>query len=663
MGIRVHQLAKELGLESKELIVHLRKLGVKASGHMSSLPEDVVLEVKKVLKPETPPPVTPPPVTPPPTAAAPPPAPRKVVLKKFSLTVKELAQNLGITVPDLIKRLMKRKVFATINQTLERTVMEEVALELETVLEFPQSLEETVLSAHQESDSPQDLIPRGPVVTFMGHVDHGKTSLLDYIRKTRVAAKEAGGITQHIGAYQVQIGKGKVTFLDTPGHEAFTALRARGANATDVVVLVVAADDGVMPQTIEAINHARAAEVPIVVAINKADLPSANLDRVKKKLAELNLIPEDWGGKTIAVPVSAKTGAGVDALLEMLLLETELLELKANPKRPAMGVVIEAKLTSERGALATVLVQNGTLRVGDVVLCGSTTGRIRAMWNDRLQPVQEAFAAMPAEILGLSGVPEAGDSFHVVGDLEQAKEIVAKRLAQKEEMGFGPSRRHVTLDDLYQQIKEGKIKELKLVTKADVQGSLEVLNQMIERQGNSEVKINLIHSGVGDVSESDVMLAAASDAIVLGFHVRVDFNAQAAAAREGVDLRMYDLIYEVENAVRSAMEGMLEPEILEELIGKAEVLQTFDVPKVGTIAGCKITGGKIHRKALIHLVRGNDVIFKGKIASLKRFKDDVREVLEGFECGLGLEGFADIHKGDALEAYERVEKERKLAKA
>ncbi|MBI1976650.1 MAG: translation initiation factor IF-2, partial [Candidatus Omnitrophica bacterium] len=495
---------------------------------------------------------------------------------------------------------------------------------------------------------------------FMGHVDHGKTSLLDYIRKTRVAAKEAGGITQHIGAYQVQIGKGKVTFLDTPGHEAFTALRARGANITDIVVLVVAADDGVMPQTIEAIDHAKAAKVPIVVAINKCDLPGANVDTVKSKLAEVNLLPEDWGGKTVTVSVSAKTGVGIDGLLEMLLLETELLELKANPKKPASGAVIEAKLTPERGALATVLVQNGTLRVGDPVLCGMTYGKVRAMWNDRLQPVQEAGPAAPVEISGLSGVPEAGDPFFVVTDLEQAKEIANKRLAEKEARGFKPTQQHITLEDLYARIKEGKIKELKLVTKADVQGSLQVLNQIINRLGTGEVKVDIIHSGVGDINESDVMLAAASDAIVLGFHVRVDFSAQAAAAREGVDLRVYDIIYEVEAAVRAAMEGLLDPEIQEQMVGKAQVLQTFDVPKIGTIAGCKVTGGKIHRKVLVRLVRGKDVIFEGKVGSLKRFKDDVREVLEGFECGIGIEGFNDIHTGDIIEAYEKVEKERKL---
>ncbi len=711
MGIRVYQLAKELGLESKELMSRLQKLGIKVSGHMNSLGEDSVSKIKdalkpsakkepvkkpaadkkpvltkkeKVVKPATPVSVpvqkpassvavvqAPAPVLAPAPAVAPvvtpvvsgaPQIPKKVILKKFSLTVKDFSQNIGLTVPELIKRLMKRKVFATINQTLEKTVMEEVALELNLSLEFPQSVEEIALTAHNELDDPKELVSRGPVVTFMGHVDHGKTSLLDYIRKTRVAAKETGGITQHIGAYQVQIGEGKVTFLDTPGHEAFTALRARGANATDVVVLVVAADDGVMPQTIEAIDHARAANVPIVVAINKCDLPTANLDRIKTKLAELNLLTEDWGGKTVAIPVSAKTGTGVDTLLEMLLLETDLLELKANLKKPASGVVIEAKLTGERGAVATVLVQNGTLRIGDPVLCGSRWGKIRALWNDRLQTVQEAPPAMPVEILGLSGVPEAGDKFYVLPGVEQAKEIATKRLARKEELGVRATRSHVTLEDLYQQIKEGKIKELKLITKADVQGSLEVLNQIITRLGTEEVKVNIIHSGVGDISESDIMLAAASDAITIGFHVRVDFNAQASAARERVDLRTYDIIYEVENAVRAAMEGLLEPEIQEQMVGKAEVIETFNVPKAGTIAGCKITDGKIHRKALLRVIRGKDVIFKGKIGSLRRFKEDVREVLQGVECGLGIEGFNEIHKGDLLEAYEEIEKERKLAR-
>ncbi len=564
-------------------------------------------------------------------------------------------------IPELIRRLMKKSVFATINQNLELSVVEMIVKELECELELPQSPEEIALLAHRQPNAPEDLVPRAPVVTFMGHVDHGKTSLLDYIRKSRVAAKEAGGITQHIGAYEVETPRGRVTFLDTPGHEAFTALRARGANVTDIVVLVVAADDGVMPQTIEAIDHARAAKVTIVVAINKCDLPNANPERVKQKLAELDLVSEDWGGKTITVGVSAKTGQGVDGLLEMLLLEAELLELKANPKRLASGTVVEAKLTRERGPVATILVKNGALHSGDVALCGSTWGKIRAMFDDRGRPVEEAPPAKPVEILGLSGVPEPGEILFVLEDLEQAKEIANKRQAEKEILMANPFQRHVTLDDLYQKIKEGQIKELNLILKTDAQGSLEAIkNQLLQRLGSEEVKISIIHAATGDVNESDVMLAAASDAIILGFHVRVDFGAQAAAAREGVDLRTYDIIYELINAIRSAMEGLLEPEIEEKLVGKAQIREIFKVPKVGSVAGCMVTDGQIHRKVLVRLVRGKDVIFEGKLGSLRRFKDDVREVQEGFECGLSLEGFNGIQEGDILEAYERIEKERKL---
>jgi len=493
----------------------------------------------------------------------------------------------------------------------------------------------------------------------MGHVDHGKTSLLDAIRNTKVAAGEAGGITQHIGAYEVFLPKGAVTFLDTPGHEAFTAMRARGARATDVVVLVVAADDGVMPQTIEAIDHAKAAGVPIIVAINKIDLPSAQPDRAKKALMEYGLTPEEWGGKTIMAGVSAKTGQGVEELLEMLALESELLELKADPTAPASGLVVEAELSKESGVLATVLVQDGTLRVGDVVVVGSYYCKIRAMINDRGQRVKEALPSMPVEILGLPGVPKAGDTFYVVRDERSAKEIVDKKKELFQEKSMGGTT-HVTLEHLLEEVKAGKVEELKLIIKCDVQGSAEALRNTLGTLQSKNVRLSVIHSGVGDITEPDVMLAAASNAVVIGFHVEIVNTARELAEKEGVDVRFYEIIYEAKTAIEKAMEGLLEPELKEVVLGAADVRQVFKVSKSGTIAGCTVQKGKIVRNFACRGMRAGKKVHDGKIEGLKRFKDDAREVAEGFECGISVSNFSEIQVGDRIEVIEIQKKARKL---
>lgn len=602
-----------------------------------------------------------------PSAIAPPPPPIVVVtpLKKakvkFPIGVKDLARELGINPTDIIKLLMKKGKFVTINQSLDEAASQEVAKAFGFELEKLPSDEEVLIKGHfEEEEDKTKLKLRPPVVTMMGHVDHGKTSLLDAIRKTNVVDREAGGITQHIGAYEVELpGKGFVTFLDTPGHQAFTAMRARGANATDVVVLVVAADDGIMPQTSEAIDHAKAAEVPIVVAINKIDKPNANVDRVKKQLMEVGLASEDWGGKTIALGVSAKTGEGIDHLLEMLLLEAELLELKANPDKPARGVVIEAKLTKGRGPTATILVQNGTLRIGDVVITGNHFGKVRSMINDKGKHIKDAPPSTPVEISGISGVAQAGDTFFVVEDERKAREIaLVKQEALREKKLKGLSK--VTLEDLFERIKQGKVKELKVVLKADVQGSLEALNGQLEKLGTPEVKLCIIHKGIGDITEADAMLASASDAVIIGFHVGVSPEAEARVKEEGVDLRLYDIIYQVVDDVHKALEGLLEPHLEEMKLGEAVVKQVFKVTKAGNIAGCQVSKGKIVRAAHVRVMRAGEKVFEGKLAALKRFKDDVKEVTDGFECGMQLEGFSDIRAGDVIESFEIKKTARKL---
>lgn len=586
----------------------------------------------------------------------------KIIELETPISLKDLALKLGVKPNELIMKLMSRKIFATINQNLGEDAVQDILKEYGYEFRRPAKQESAAGLEHKEMEEKQDvrhMVGRPPVVTFMGHVDHGKTSLLDFIRKTRVADKEKGGITQHIGAYEVEFKNGAVTFLDTPGHEAFTAMRARGANATDVVVLVVAADDGVMPQTKEAVDHARAAGVTIVVAVNKCDLPSANLDKVKGQLSQIGLMPEDWGGKTITVPVSAKTGEGVDRLLEMLLLEAELLELKANPRLKARGVVIEGKLSSGQGPVATVLVKNGTLRNGDMVVSGMYYGRVKAMIDDKGERVTEAPPSKPVSILGLSGVPMAGDEFFVVKDEKKAK--VVSELKQDEERSrkLKLSKR-ATLEDFYHNMKEGGVKELAIVIKGDVQGSIEALQASLLELNTKDVKLNIIHADVGNVNESDVMLALVSNAVIMGFNVRVDEGAETIASKEGVEIKIYGIIYEAIQDVMAAMEGLLEPISKEVFVGRAVVKQVFKVTKAGTIAGCMVAKGKIIRQGTAKLIRNKEIVYEGKIGSLKRFKDDVREVNEGFECGIGLAGHNDIKVSDLIEIYQIEKVARRL---
>jgi len=583
----------------------------------------------------------------------------KILELELPITVKDLAIRLQEKPSILIKNLMGLGFMAGINQALDEAAVTKVGEKLGFRVKKAPDREELILGIHRQIDRPEFLQARPPIVTFMGHVDHGKTSLLDAIRKTKVVESEHGGITQHIGAYRVVLPAGEITFLDTPGHEAFTAMRARGASVTDIVVLVVAADDGVMPQTQEAIDHARAAGVPIIVALNKVDKPQANIDRVKKQLAELNLAAEDWGGKTITVPVSAKTGQGIDGLLEMILLEAQMLELKANPKRLAHGVVIEAKITKGRGPVSTLLVREGTLHLNANILVGKYYGKIRAMFNDHGQSVVEAPPACPVEVLGISGIPAAGEQFFVIEDERKARELAMLR-QEKERQLQVKSVKRISLEDLYTQIKEGKIKELKLILKADVQGSLEAIRDALNKMNISEIKLDFIHEGVGNINASDAILAVASDALILGFNVVVDDLAKEIVAKEGLDVRTYNIIYELANDIKAALEGMLEPKLKKVFLGRAEIRKVFKLSRHGTIAGCFVTKGKFNRTCTVNLVRNGEVIFEGKLSSLKRFKEDVREVAEGFECGMGLSGFEDFKEGDIIEAYEIEKIARKL---
>jgi translation initiation factor IF-2 len=564
------------------------------------------------------------------------------------ITVSELAQKLNVKPGVLIKELMDLKVLAAINHRLDMTVCETLASAHDAVLEIvPLYGAEMFLDT---PDDPKDLHPRPPVVTIMGHVDHGKTLLLDAIRKSKVAEGEAGGITQHIGAYQMKHDKGLVTFLDTPGHEAFTLMRARGAKATDIVVLVVAADDGVMPQTLEAIDHAKEAKVPIVVALNKIDKPEANPDRVKTQLADRGLVPEAWGGTNIFVEVSAKKRINLDKLLEMILLQAEVLELKANPNCPGRGVVLEARLDKGRGPVATLLVEKGTIKIGDTVLAGNTYGRIKAMQDDLGRSVKSAGPATPVEILGLSDVPRAGDMFWQVEDSKKAREISLMRTEAQKDNRMAGTMKHITLENLFEQIKEGQIKELKAIVKTDVQGSAEALSQSLEKLSTEKVTLRVIHSATGNIVNSDVLLASASNAIIVGFNVKVDAVAKTTAEKEDVDVRVYKIIYDAVEDVRKAMEGLLEPTYRATIIGRAEVRQIFSTPK-GHIAGCMVTSGKITRQAKVKVIRADEIVHEGSLGSLKRFKDDVKEVGNSFECGIGIEGFDDVQVGDQLEAY------------
>ncbi len=586
-----------------------------------------------------------------------------VALKSLELnlpiTVKDLAIRLQEKPSLLIKTLMNLGSMAGINQILEEQVVAKVCQKYGCQIKKAPDQEELDLRVHQEIDENEPLRPRPPIVTFMGHVDHGKTSLLDAIRKTKVAESEYGGITQHIGAYKVSLSHGEITFLDTPGHEAFTAMRARGAGVTDIVVLVVAADDGIMPQTREAIDHARAAGVPIIVAVNKIDKPQVDIDRVKKQLSELNLAAEDWGGKTITVPVSAKTGAGIDNLLEMIILEAQMLELKANPDRLARGVVIEAKLSKGRGPVATLLVQNGTLHLGEVIIADKYYGKIKAMHNDRGQSVTGASPSFPVEVSGLSGIPGVGEKFFVIEDEKIARELALKRQESERQQQMKLAKR-ISLEDLHAQIEAGKIKELKLILKADVQGSLEAIKETLNKLNVSEIKWNIIHEGVGSINASDVILAIASNALILGFHVDAEEGAKELSVKEGVDIRTYNIIYELANDIRAALEGMLEPKLKKVFLGRVEIRKMFKLTRSGTVAGCFVTKGKINRSACVSVVRNGEAVFEGKLSSLKRFKDDVREVLEGFDCGLTVSGFENLMEGDIIEAYDIEKIARKL---
>ncbi|HEX9749305.1 MAG TPA: translation initiation factor IF-2 [Methylomirabilota bacterium] len=591
----------------------------------------------------------------PPPPEPPPEIKRELIKLPESVTVGELAAAMRHKTTEVIKALVDLGVMATVNEVLDPTAAKLVADKFHFDVQV-RSIEGDVLE--EEESDPAQMRPRPPVVTVMGHVDHGKTSLLDAIRTTKVAEREFGGITQHIGAYQVDTSHGKVTFLDTPGHEAFTAMRARGAQATDMVVLVVAADDGVMPQTVEAINHAKAANVPILVAVNKIDKPGSDPDRVKRELSNHGLVPEDWGGQTIFIHTSAKRGDGIPQLLEMTALQAEILELRANPARAGRGVIVEGRLDRGRGPVATALIQSGTLKEGDAVVVGSHSGRVRALFNDRGKKVQSAGPSDPVEILGLSGVPQAGDTMLVVSDERKARQIATVRSERDRLKGKSATR--ITLEDLHKQIEAGEVKELRLVLKADVQGSVEALTESLERLSTDEVKLKVIHSSVGTVTESDVMLASASNAIVLGFNVKADPKAATQAQANGVDMRSYNVIYDAINDVRAALSGMLAPEIREMVLGRAQVRQLFPITKVGTIYGSSVTEGKMVRGARARIKRGDTLLGEGVISSLKRFKDDVREVLQGLECGVGIEGIKGVQPNDVIEAFSTEEVARTL---
>jgi translation initiation factor IF-2 len=647
MSIRVHELAKEIGISSKELIAKLKELKVDAKSHMSTVDketaeivrhelEEYAKEKKQEQEKERE-------------------RKLKTVQVHFPLTVKDLAIKIGIKPNELIKKLMKKSIMANLNQTLDERICKEIAEQYKVNLIEKPSDEEQVLKLHEEQKKTKNLETRAPVVTLMGHVDHGKTLLLDKIRESNIADQEAGSITQHIGAYEVKIGGNKITFLDTPGHEAFTAMRARGANVTDIVILVIAVDDGVMPQTKEAIDHARAADVPIIVALNKIDKPHVNIDKVKGQLQEADLTPEDLGGEIITVAVSAKTGEGVEHLLEMITLQAEMMELKANPEALASGVIVEAKKSTKSGAVATVLVQNGTLRVQDIVISGLHFAKVRAMINDRGEPIKEAGPSSAAKILGLSGIPEVGDSFYVVENEKKVKSIIDKRRKQKRENKLAAFSKKITLEDITEQIQKGQVKTLKVILKTDVQGSLEAITSSLEQIKSEEVKLDIIHQSAGSVNESDVMLALASSALIIGFGVGVESKASQIAKSKGIEIKLYSIIYELISDVKAVMSGLLEPQVKRTFMGRADVRQVFDISKLGMVAGCMVTKGTIIRGEEVQVKRNDEVIYNGRVDSLKRFKNDVKEVKEGFECGIGFDNFNNIKVGDTIEVF-RVEK-------
>jgi translation initiation factor IF-2 len=585
--------------------------------------------------------------------SGPPPINREITISE-GITVKELSEKLDVKAALIMKKLMDRGIFVAINQTLDSKLATEISRDFGASTATV-SYEIEAMAGVEEAQEAKDVVRRAPVVTIMGHVDHGKTSLLDAIRTANVAGREAGGITQHIGAYQVEMSGKKIVFIDTPGHEAFTRMRARGAKVTDIVVLVVAADDGVMPQTLEAIDHARAAKVPIIVAINKIDKPDSQPDRVKQQLSDRGLLAEDWGGDTVMVPVSARTQIGIPLLLEMILLVAELQDLKCNPARPAMGTVLEAQLDRGRGPVATVLVRNGTLSVGDFFICGSVFGKVRAMISDRGTQIRKAEPSTPVEVLGLESLPEAGDDFQVVTDTAKAKQIVNFRDLKAREIALAKNSR-LTLEQLHKQLQAGEVKELPIILKADVGGSAEVIGEALQKLSNEKVKVRVLHSGVGAINESDVLLASASNAIVVGFNVRPERNAAAVAEQEKVDIRLHTIIYNLTDEIKKAMTGLLSPVFREVYKGKAEVRETFRITKVGAVAGCIVIDGTITAKCEVRLLRDNVVVHTGKISSLRRFKDDVAEVKSGQECGITIENYGDVKQNDIIEGFvtERV---------
>ena len=681
--VRIYEYAKEVGKQSKDLITVLKDANIEVSNHMSMLTEEGLAKLNSVFKKQE---ETiqneqssnnegkknkkkknkkeknkkaqkqQPAIIEAPTEES---ISEDTILVKDGMTVGELSEALSVGSTELIKKLfMELKIMANINQSLTLEQIELIAMDYGKEIQEEVEINKEDLDLYFEvEDAEKDLKERAPIVTIMGHVDHGKTTLLDTIRNSRVTAGEAGGITQHIGAYQVRAKDKKITFLDTPGHAAFTTMRARGAKITDVTILVVAADDGVMPQTIEAINHAKAADVPIIVAVNKMDKPQANPDRVMNELVEYGLISEEWGGDTIFVPISALKGEGIDELLENILLVTEMQELKANPNRLALGTVIEAKLDKGRGAVATLLVQNGSLNVGDPLVVGNTFGRVRAMINDRSKNIQTAKPSTPVEITGLQDVPNAGDRFVVFGDEKTARQIGEKRQQQYIET-TRQANSAVSLDTLFEQMKQGEMKDLNIIIKADVQGSVEALAMSLAKIDVEGVNVRIIHTGVGAINESDITLAVASNAVVIGFNVRPDNNAKQMAQTEQVDIRLHSIIYKVIEEIEAAMTGLLDPEFVEKVIGLAEVRQVYKVSKIGTIAGAYVTEGKVSRDGKVRVIRDSVVIYEGEIDTLRRFKDDVKEVQSGYECGMTVENFNDIKEGDVFEVYimEEVKK-------
>ena len=685
--VRVYEYAKEIGKQSKDIIKVLRESEIEVSNHMSMLTEEGLAKLDSIFKAKKEEPKAEkvasnknqsdtkkhkkkknkkeknkksnkqqPAIIEAPTEET---ISEDTILVRDGMTVGELSEVLSVNSTELIKKLfMELKIMANINQSLTLEQIELIAMDYGKEIQEEVEINKEDLDLYFEvEDEEKNLKERAPIVTIMGHVDHGKTTLLDTIRNTRVTAGEAGGITQHIGAYQVRTTGKKITFLDTPGHAAFTTMRARGAKITDVTILVVAADDGVMPQTIEAINHAKAADVPIIVAVNKMDKPQANPDRVMNELVEYGLISEEWGGDTIFVPISALKGEGIDELLENILLVTEMQELKANPNRLALGTVIEAKLDKGRGAVATLLVQNGTLNVGDPLVVGNTYGRVRAMINDRSKNIHTAKPSTPVEITGLQDVPNAGDRFVVFGDEKTARQIGEKRQQQYIET-TRQANSAVSLDTLFEQMKQGEMKDLNIIIKADVQGSVEALAMSLAKIDVEGVNVRIIHTGVGAINESDITLAVASSAVVIGFNVRPDNNAKQMAATEQVDIRLHSIIYKVIEEIEAAMTGLLDPEFVEKVIGLAEVRQVYKVSKIGTIAGAYVTEGKVSRDGKVRVIRDSVVIYEGEIDTLRRFKDDVKEVQSGYECGMTVENFNDIKEGDVFEVYimEEVKK-------